>query len=64
MRQAHSLRRLVSRYFIRCYPEIQRMGTRVMATASECIMFTVLTVMAAETLRESGLFQNRGRGPS
>ena len=26
-----------------------------MATASECIMFTVLTVMAAETLRESGL---------
>ena len=23
-----------------------------MATASECIMFTVLTVMAAETLRE------------
>ena len=26
-----------------------------MATASECTMFTVLAVMAAETLRESGL---------
>ena len=35
MRQvaAHSLRRLVSRCFIRCYPEIQRMGTHVMTTA-------------------------------
>ena len=66
MRQvaAHSLRRLVSRSFIRCYPEIQRMGTRVMSTISECIMFTVLTVMAVETLRESGLVQKRGRGPS
>ena len=31
-----------------------------MATTSECIMFTVLTVMAAETLRESGLLQNCG----
>ena len=61
---AHSLRRLVSRSFIRCYPEIQRMGTRVMSTTSECIMFTVLTVMAVETLRESGLVQKRGHGPS
>ena len=45
MRQvpAQSLRRLVSRSFIRCYPEIQRMGTRVMSTINECIMFTVLT---------------------
>ena len=46
MRQvaAHSLRRLVSRCFIRCYPEIQRMGTHVMATvmpmnASSCSQF-------------------------
>ena len=63
MRQvaAHSLRRLVSRSFIRCYPEIQRMGTRVIATTSECIMFTVLTIMVltvmlAETLRERAGF--------
>ena len=44
MRQAaaHSLRRLVSRFFIRCYPEIQRMGPRVRATTSECIMFTIM----------------------
>ena len=28
-----------------------------MATTSECIMFTVLTVMAAETLREGGLLK-------
>ena len=30
-----------------------------MATTSECIMFTI---MAAETLRESRLLQNHGRG--
>ena len=41
MRQvtAHSLRRLVSRSFIRCHSEIQRMGTRVMATTRPNQMF-------------------------
>ena len=33
-----------------------------MSTISECIMFTVLTVMAVETLRESGLVQKRDVG--
>ena len=35
-----------------------------MATTSECIMFTILTVMAAATLRKSGLLQNCRRGRS
>ena len=47
-----------SSFWLRGKPaEIQRMGTRVMVTTSECITFTFLTVMAAETLQESGLLQ-------